>query len=714
MISRRSAKPRTLAAALLTLATASVAHAGAFIGAGETFGPDMILHSKGYTGTGGALQISVCLDPSTPNAAAVEQAVRNIVITYNALSPTTGNLVSGAGNNIPANQIDFESVALHELGHCLGLAHPNLGSESGLFGSNAEFTRSTNGADNVYDLDDGPDDVIGTSDDVRGDDVNLHWFRTANNDPFTIDATVDATTYSRDLADLPGGHLFAASASRDVAAALGVPNTEAVMQQGTSVDEAQRRLAHDDVATLRYAESGVDETAGTGDDYTITLTYVGVTNACDIPIYFTGATSFASCSTSFNLIGGNHWRILGSAMYFNEDVNWFFNDVDACTDAANDGVPCDDTNPCTESDICQGLACTGTTLPNGTPCGDGDPCTGADVCQSGLCTPGPSICADHFVSYNVRASDAPSNVLPDNWTVQLDSTLVNDAGGDDPENYTVRRVLGLLLPAEKNDEGNPQSPSRHYLRYLLRRAKQGVGAPVNGVFPPAARHARRRWAVENQFGTLVVKSRRVSSLLLPAAKDLTQPPAPIGDADHFVCYRVVSAGEVSDQTPETSPGSGRGRFRTDLQAFFRDQFDDCLQDSLGGTPFATTPVESTCLFNVRRPLELCVPVVKSAVDPPRTTSATIAGSTPSLTTALVCYKAPRAVTFTSTDAAALGGGTVGEKIVPAQAPHHKHLLATANEVWVEPENLFPAPYWVDTLRSAMVCIPSVVTDIDLL
>ena len=149
------------------------------------------------------------------------------------------------------------------MGHCLGLAHPNLASESGLTGSDQNYTRSTDGANDVFDLDDGTDNVIGSSDDIRGDDVNLHWFRKLNNNPFTIAPTVDSTTYSRDLADLPMGHSFAANADRNVANELLVPNTEAVMQQIIVGNEARRQLSHDDVATLSYGMAGLDETEGT-------------------------------------------------------------------------------------------------------------------------------------------------------------------------------------------------------------------------------------------------------------------------------------------------------------------------------------------------------------------------------------------------------------------------------------------------------------------
>src|SRR5207244_2927754 len=123
----------------------------------------------------------------------------------NGLTPTSPNLVFGS---IPAGDFDWESAALHEMGHCIGLNHPNLATESGLTDPDRNYTKTTKGANAAYDLKDGADNVIGSSDDVRGDDVNVHWFRVSNNNPFTIAATVDSTTYSRNVASLPVGDLF--------------------------------------------------------------------------------------------------------------------------------------------------------------------------------------------------------------------------------------------------------------------------------------------------------------------------------------------------------------------------------------------------------------------------------------------------------------------------------------------------------------------------
>ena len=331
--------PRSLVAislaAVIVLAATRALESGAYIFAEEFLSrEDIITHPQGYTGTGGPLNISVAIDPMSDNASAMEISVQNMVNTFNALVATTGNLVIGGGNNItPSNAIDFESVALHELGHSLGLAHPNAASESGLSGSNQNYTRATDGVDNMFNLNDGADNVIGSSDDIRGDDVNLHWFRTSNNNPFTIAGTVDGTTYSRDTANLPSGHTFATNADRTVSTLLGVSNTEAVMQQGTNFDEAQRTLTHDDVATLRIGMAGLDETEGTSDDYTLNLTFAGQTTSANIVLNFDNNSGLASSSSNGFSISADHVRIGTTSIRFSNLFTWFFNDVSngACT-----------------------------------------------------------------------------------------------------------------------------------------------------------------------------------------------------------------------------------------------------------------------------------------------------------------------------------------------------------------------------------------------
>ncbi len=183
----------------LTLVLASLARveAGAFVFAGEANGVDIVTHPPNYTGVGGEVTVSVCIDPTSANAAAMEVPVMNIVSVINGFVPKSPNLIFGVDNDIPAGQFDFESLTLHEFGHCLSLAHPNQGVKTGVSGADTNATQSTNGADNMFNFNAGVDGVDGSSDDIRGDDVNLHYFETNFNDPFLLPpAKADATNYS--------------------------------------------------------------------------------------------------------------------------------------------------------------------------------------------------------------------------------------------------------------------------------------------------------------------------------------------------------------------------------------------------------------------------------------------------------------------------------------------------------------------------------------
>ena len=318
---------------VLSLLMSAQLQAGAYIFSGESYGVDIVTHPNTYTGSGGVVTVRVCIDPGSPNAIDMEYSVQNNIDTYNQLTPTLANVKQGGSNNIPSGFIDFESVALHEIGHCLGMAHINAASESSLTGNNQNYTKATDGVNNVFDIDAGADGVIGSSDDIRDDDQNLVWFRKADNDPFSIDTVIDSTTYSRNLADLPTGHSFAANADRAISTLLGYTKTEAVMQQGTFYDEAQRTLGHDDVATLRYAASGIDERESGGpgnryarDNYTIVLEYGGIsTSDCDVSMSMTDTPGLAFCEVTGAGLSGNNLRIDTAHIEFGEGFKWFFN-----------------------------------------------------------------------------------------------------------------------------------------------------------------------------------------------------------------------------------------------------------------------------------------------------------------------------------------------------------------------------------------------------
>ncbi|WP_143083422.1 hypothetical protein [Nitrosomonas communis] len=311
----------------LAISGVPLSFAGTFNFAGEEHGVDVITHPPGYSGAGANLTVTLGISPSSIHAEEMVIPIQNIISTWNNLLPTINNTVR-EGSNVPADHFDFESVVLHEVGHCIGLGHPNLASESGLNGANRNFTQSIKGVDSQFNLDRGPDSVSGSGDDLRGDDINLHWFRKSNNNPFNIATTVDMTTYSRELSDLPPGNTFAINADRKVAALFGLQNTEAIMQQGAHAGEAQRTLAADDVATLRLAMSGLDRVAGTADDYSLKLEFVGFTDTADIVFSFDdNRTSFSISEIMAEQITPTHFVITQGRTYFNSNIPWFFNNI---------------------------------------------------------------------------------------------------------------------------------------------------------------------------------------------------------------------------------------------------------------------------------------------------------------------------------------------------------------------------------------------------
>lgn len=312
---------------VITLILVESTKAGVFEFAGDFRGVDVITHPTGYDGKGKELIVTVGISPSSPYADSMEIPLQNAINTWNRLAPTIGNVIT-SGNGIPNNNFDFESVALHELGHCIGLSHPNLASESGLSGENKNYTASTKGFNNVFDLNSGADGIIGSDDDIRGDDVNLHWFSKETNNPFLLPAIIDKTTYSQNLDDLPLGDQYVANGDRDVSKLFNIEKTEAVMQQGIQAGESRRTLAADDVATLRLGMSGLDRIADTPDDYTVVLQYKGMTEHANIVLAFNNKAPFSACNIVADYIGNNksHIVIHSGEISFNTDVSWFFNE----------------------------------------------------------------------------------------------------------------------------------------------------------------------------------------------------------------------------------------------------------------------------------------------------------------------------------------------------------------------------------------------------
>ncbi|MDA8020060.1 MAG: DUF11 domain-containing protein [Thermoanaerobaculia bacterium] len=305
----------------------------------QTDSPGAVAHPIGYDGTGGPITVSVCIDPASPSAAELAAPAARAIDTLNALVPTTGTYVPiGESTQVPAGHFDAESVLLHEIAHCVGIHHgnkpPNMTRAQELAFSDA--TMSNTGPDNLYSfILIGADNIWGSSDDLRGDDGNLFWFRKMNNDPFSLPGgpplAYDQSNYTRDLADLPVGAKYAANGTPAVAESLGYSDTKAVMYAQTGVQSEFRSLSHDDVTMLRYASSGLNEIAGDADDYVLTLELIDF--PCDIPIKLEPlglASDTVGRCRSVNQTQGpiagstDHYTLDPIAVELNADFSWFF------------------------------------------------------------------------------------------------------------------------------------------------------------------------------------------------------------------------------------------------------------------------------------------------------------------------------------------------------------------------------------------------------
>ncbi|NEZ02915.1 hypothetical protein G4Y73_01980 [Wenzhouxiangella sp. XN201] len=320
---------RSILALAVGAALSASASAGTFIFAESQENPDIIVHPIGYTGAGGTLSISVCIATTSESQSDLEIPVRNAINTWNTFQPSKSNVTRG-DPQLDNNEFDIESVLLHEVGHCIGLAHPNLANESNLPDPDDWDYAKTLKTGGSYDLGIGGDGVRGSRDDQRGDDVNLNWFRIGSNDPFLFESEIDLDTYSNDVADLPGGHAFVEIASYDVSQLRGEGAGEGVMNQLTLNQETQRQIHNEDATTLRIGRSGADEDQGTADDYDIELVYGGISDSCDITVEMTGG-GFGVCNVSATSAGlpANHLRITTGTITLGStgSVNWFFNDT---------------------------------------------------------------------------------------------------------------------------------------------------------------------------------------------------------------------------------------------------------------------------------------------------------------------------------------------------------------------------------------------------
>ena len=369
---------------------------------------------------------------------------------------------------------------------------------------------------------------------------------------------------------------------------------------------------------------------------------------------------------------------------------------------------------------------THTAAPSATP--TSPPTATATPTDTATATPTPSatptFVLDAFVAYKAKAARRDTEGasletrLPRPWVVEIDDTLLDDAGGDDPENFEARKVEGVLLAAAVDSAATPAHGDAAYVRYQLKSGKESIApAEPSGRFPRPTKHVKRVWDLTNDLGTVRVESRKIEALLVPLAQSTFPAPPPTAPAPAtlFVCYQVRATRDVTDQTPEHPPGSGRGRFAKTLEAFTADAFADCELDDDGGTSFAGTPAAEKCLFDLRKVRELCTPVDVTATEPPRDTEATtFVPSSAATGRALLCYDAKLARRIDGEAAAGLVGAETGDRIDPRQRRHERRRVRDGNPLQTAPGNGMPVPELVDTNKVERVCLPTDVVAVALL
>lgn len=256
-------------------------------------GPHAIVHPPGFDGTQPTVQVGIC-NFDHPDYPSLQAATQLAVAMWNEQVRMIGNCSPFC--TLPEDPraggvFDAQSALLHELGHALGLGHPNLYFRDPAVGieTHTSFTAAHSGS--PIRVDDGADDVRGSRDDFEAapggtQAANVHWFREDNNDPFAADgAVIDLDNYSRaTMTELPPESSWASNANFCHGHQLGHPGTQSVTYSVASPVTRYTGLSADDVNMLRMQQTGDDRLAGTADDYALQLAWVADCQAAQVEI----------------------------------------------------------------------------------------------------------------------------------------------------------------------------------------------------------------------------------------------------------------------------------------------------------------------------------------------------------------------------------------------------------------------------------------------
>lgn len=269
---------------------------------------------------------------------------------------------------------------------------------------------------------------------------------------------------------------------------------------------------------------------------------------------------------------------------------------------------------------------------------------------------------DHFVSYGVKASKGS----PAFFALGPVALLAGN-------HYDVLKVATLLLPADKNGEGR-HDQNTHLLEYSVKPEKDVPKfATVSDVH------------VLNQCNDLFVQVSKPVSLLVPTAKDLSNPvSAPVEanhQRDHFLCFKVKAE-------TKRATGAALPKFPKGIQVDAEDQFQ-------------------TRRYDLTKLSKLCLPTDKSGT--PNFLKGPDKGKPATITPAairhgseyLLCYKAKLATTsIPQLGCGPAVPGAKGTKITPKQPKHTPRTgMFIANQL---------GTLRLDSTKEVEFCVPSLV------